>query len=314
MLKPASKLHYSQIIKAEAARLGFAQVGIAPAGFLEEEAPRLESWLQRGMHGQMQWMENHFDMRLDPTKLVPGAKSVISLMFNYFPSYIINQPQAPKVAKYAYGEDYHFVLKHKLKDLLRYMQTEIGEVNGRVFVDSAPILERPWAQKAGLGWVGKNTLLLNKGKGSYYFLAEIICDLELEYDGPVTDHCGTCTACIDACPTDAITPYEVDARKCISYLTIELRDAIPTEFSGKMDNWAFGCDICQDVCPWNRFAKPHQEPAFNPPLELVDMTARDWQEITEEVFKKTFKNSPVKRTKFEGLKRNITFLKQDNDG
>ncbi len=308
MLKPAAKLHHAQLIKTEAQRLGFGQVGIAPAGFLEEEAPRLESWLRRGFHGQMQWMENHFDMRLDPTKLVPGAKSVISLLFNYFPSHTPLDDAAPKIARYAYGEDYHFVLKDKLKDLMHFIQAEIGEVNGRVFVDSAPVMERAWAQKAGLGWIGKNTLLLGKSRGSYHFLAEIICDLELEYDGPVTDHCGTCTACMDACPTDAITPYEVDATKCISYLTIELRDAIPQQFAGKMENWAFGCDICQEVCPWNRFAQPHQELAFQPSPELAGMTVRDWQEITEEVFKKVFRKSPVKRTKLEGLQRNVRFL------
>ncbi len=309
MLNPSTKLHYSNLIKNEAKRLGFEQIGFAPAGYLETEAPKLENWLKKGFHGQMSWMENHFDMRLDPTKLVPGAKSVISLMFNYFPAFIPYDLTAPKVARYAYGEDYHFVLKDKLKDLMHFINAQVGEVNGRVFVDSAPVMERKWAQQAGLGWIGKNTLLLNKGKGSYYFLAEIICDLELEYDGPVTDHCGTCTACVDACPTDAITPYEVDATKCISYLTIELRDAIPTEFAGKMENWAFGCDICQEVCPWNRFATPHHEPAFNPSPELMDMKARDWHEITEEVFKKVFKHSPLKRTKFEGLKRNLSFLR-----
>ncbi len=308
MLKAQNKLLNTEKIKAEAKRLGFEQVGIAAAGFLQDEAPRLEQWLNKGFHGQMQWMENHFDKRLDPTKLVPGAKSVISLMFNYFPATIPHDASAPKVARYAYGEDYHFVLKDKLKDLMHFIRAEIGEVDGRVFVDSAPVMERKWAEKAGLGWIGKNTLLLNKGKGSYYFLAEIICDLELEYDQPVTDHCGTCTACIDACPTDAITPYEVNASKCISYLTIELRDAIPTEFAGKMENWAFGCDICQEVCPWNRFAKPHSEPAFIPSPELMGMTKRDWHEITEEVFKRVFKHSPVKRTKFEGLKRNLEFL------
>ncbi len=308
MLKPESKLQYTNKIKTEAQRLGFEQIGIAPAGFLEEEAPRLESWLKKGFQGQMHWMENHFDKRLDPTLLVPGAKSVISLMFNYFPVTIPIDETAPKIARYAYGEDYHFVLKDKLKDLMHFIRTEIGEVDGRVFVDSAPIMERKWAQKGGLGWIGKNTLLLNKGKGSYYFLAEIICDLELEYDGPVTDHCGTCTACIDACPTDAITPYEVNASKCISYLTIELRDAIPNEFAGKMENWAFGCDICQEVCPWNRFAKQHNEAAFNPSTALMGMTNRDWHEMTEEVFKKVFKHSPVKRTGFEGLKRNLRFL------
>lgn len=309
MLKHNLKLHATQLIKTEAKRLGFEQVGIAPAGYLEEEAPRLESWLQKGFHGQMQWMEKHFDMRLDPTKLVPGAKSVVSLLFNYYPSHVPTDVAAPKIARYAYGEDYHWVLKDKLKELMHCLRAEIGDINGRVFVDSAPVMERKWAEKAGLGWIGKNTLLLNKGTGSYYFLAEIICDLELEYDGPATNHCGTCTACIDACPTEAITPYEVNASKCISYLTIELRDAIPPQFAGKMDNWAFGCDICQEVCPWNRFAKPHQEKAFNPTPELASMTARDWHEITEEIFKKNFKNSPLKRTKFEGLQRNLRFLK-----
>lgn len=311
MHKPGTKLHYAQIIKSKAKSLGFEQVGIAKAGYLEEDAPKLEQWLQNGFHGQMQWMENHFDMRLDPTKLVPGAKSVISLMFNYFPSHIPNDSTAPKVARYAYGEDYHFVLKRKLKDLVHHIHAEIGEVQGRVFVDSAPVMERKWAQKGGLGWIGKNTLLLNKGRGSYYFLAEIICDLELEYDVPVTDHCGTCTACIDACPTQAITPYEVDASKCISYLTIELRDQIPTEFAGKMENWAFGCDICQEVCPWNRFAKPHHEPSFNPSETFAGMSRKDWYEITEEVFQKAFKNSPLKRAKFSGIQRNLAFLKQN---
>lgn len=303
----SAKTRHTELIKQEARRLGFSYVGVAPARHLDEEAARLESWLQRNYHGKMAYMANHFDKRLDPTLLVPGAKSVISLVYNYYTEK--QQPEgAPQIARYAYGEDYHFVVKRKLKELVHFIQDEIGEVEGRVFVDSAPVLERVWAKEAGLGWVGKNTLLLNKNSGSYHFLAEIICDLELEPDGPVKDHCGTCTACIDACPTDAITPYEVDARKCISYLTIELKDAIPQEFAGKMENWAFGCDICQEVCPWNRFAKPHHEPDFEPHEKLTQMNRNDWMELTEEVFNEIFKKSAVKRTKFEGLKRNLRFL------
>ena len=248
-------------------------------------------------------------MRLDPTKLVPGAKSVVSLMYNYHTDLHQTDTTAPKISQYAYGRDYHFVVKDKLKELLAYLRQHIGEIDGRAFVDSAPILERPWAAKSGLGWIGKNTLLLNKKMGSYYFLAELVLDLDLEYDTPTTDHCGTCTACIDACPTEAITPYEVDGSKCISYYTIELKDQIPSSMAGMMDNWMFGCDICQDVCPWNRFAKQHTEPQFNPKPELLNMTKREWEEITEEVFTYLFKDSPVQRTKYQGLKRNIEFLK-----
>lgn len=256
-------------------------------------------------------MANHFDKRLDPTKLVPGAKSVISLMYNYYPEQTQQDPNAPKIARYAYGTDYHFVIKDKLREMMQLIEDELGEINGRVFVDSAPVMERSWAKLSGLGWTGKHTLLINKGSGSYYFLAEIISDLELEYDGPVKDYCGTCTACIDACPTDAITPYEVDASKCISYLTIELKDEIPQEFKGQMKNWAFGCDICQEVCPWNRFARPHNEPEFHPKDKLMQMDETEWHEITEEVFREVFKRSPVKRTKYAGLKRNLKFLRED---
>ena len=285
--------------------------GISKADFLETEAPRLESWLKKEMHGEMSYMENHFDKRLDPRLLVDGAKSVVSLLLNYYPSEI-QDSNTYKISKYAYGQDYHFVIKDKLKDLLKFIQTEIGEVNGRVFVDSAPVLDKAWAAKSGLGWIGKNSNLITKQVGSFYFIAELIIDLELEYDSPTTDHCGSCTACIDACPTQAIIqPYVVDGSKCISYFTIELKDQIPQEMKGKFDDWMFGCDVCQDVCPWNRFSKSHKEPLFNPNPELLRYSKKDWQEITEEVFKKVFKNSAVKRTKLEGLKRNIEFLKLD---
>lgn len=300
---------YTDKIKTEAKRLGFLSCGISKAGFLEEEAPRLEKWLNQNRHGQMRYMENHFDKRLDPTKLVEGSKSVISLLLNYYPSQEQN-PDSYKISKYAYGTDYHFVIKDKLKALLHFIQEEIGEVHGRAFVDSAPVLDKAWAAKSGLGWMGKHSNLLTQQVGSFYFIAELIVDLELDYDAPVTDHCGTCTACLDACPTDAIVePYVVDGSKCISYFTIELREAIPSEFQGKLDNWMFGCDVCQDVCPWNRFSKPHSEPLFEPHPELLSMTKQDWQEITEDVFKKVFKKSAVKRTKFSGLHRNIDFLK-----
>lgn len=282
--------------------------GISKAEFLEEEAPRLEKWLNENRHGQMSYMENHFDKRLDPTLLVDGAKSVISLLFNYYPSEQQN-PDSYKISKYAYGEDYHFVIKNKLKELLQFMQQEIGEVNGRAFVDSAPILDKAWAAKSGLGWVGKNSNLITQKVGSFYFIAELIVDLELEYDTPTTDHCGTCTACIDACPTEAIVaPYVVDGSKCISYFTIELKENLPEEMKGKFNDWMFGCDVCQDVCPWNKFATPHQEPLFQPKPELLNFTKRDWEELTQETFHKVFKNSAVKRTKFEGLTRNISFL------
>lgn len=300
---------YTKLIKEESKRLGFLSCGISKAEFLEAEAPRLEKWLNANMHGEMRYMENHFDKRLDPTKLVDGSKSVVSLLLNYFPSQTQNS-ESYKLSKYAYGTDYHFVIKDKLKQLLQFIQDEIGEVSGRAFVDSAPVLDKAWAAKSGLGWIGKHSNLLTQKVGSFYFIAELIIDLELDYDTPTTDHCGSCTACIDACPTEAIVkPYVVDGSKCISYLTIELKDNIPSDFKNKTDDWMFGCDVCQDVCPWNRFSKPHNEPLFNPHPELLEMTKKDWDEITEDTFKKVFKKSAVKRTKFSGLTRNIKFLK-----
>ncbi|MCE7862824.1 MAG: tRNA epoxyqueuosine(34) reductase QueG [Bacteroidetes bacterium CHB5] len=298
-------------IKKIASDLGFNYCGIAKAEFLEEEAPRLEDWLKRGYQGKMSYLENHFDKRLNPTLLVPGAKSVISLIYNYYPEKDLAKENANtyKIAKYAYGEDYHHIIKDKLKHFLQQIGETIGEVEGRAFVDSAPVHERAWAKKAGLGWTGKNSLLLNKSMGSFFFLAELIVDLELEYDGPVKDYCGTCTACMDACPTDAIPqPYVVDGSKCISYFTIELKEEIPEEVKGKFENWIFGCDICQDVCPWNSFSKPHSESHFTPHSQLQSFSKQDWEEITEEVFQKVFKHSAVKRTKYEGLKRNIGFI------
>ncbi len=305
-----TKQERSQFIKSQAERLGFASCGIAKVDFLEEEAPRLEKWLKEGRHGKMYYMENHFDKRLDPRLLVDDAKSVVSLSYNYFPEEIQNQ-DSYKIAKYAYGQDYHKVIKDKLFELLAIIRDEIGEVGGRCFVDSAPVMERAWAEKAGLGWAGKNSLLIQKRKGSFFFLAELIIDLDLEYDHPFkTDHCGNCTKCIDLCPTQAILPNNsVDATKCISYLTIELRDNIPTSFKDKTDGWMFGCDVCQDVCPWNRRAKPHNEPLFNPQNGLLEMTKKDWQELTEETFGKVFKKSAVKRAKFSGLTKTIKFLK-----
>jgi len=285
--------------------------GMAKAEFLEDEAPRLETWLKKGMHGEMQYMENHFDKRLDPRLLVDGAKSVISMGLNYYTENEQHDPLAPKISSYAYGADYHHVIKDKLKQLLEIINEKIGEVNGRAFVDSAPVLDKAWAKKAGMGWIGKNTNLISKKAGSFFFLAELIVDLELEYDvEPTADHCGTCTKCIDACPTEAIVaPYIVDGSRCISYLTIELKNEIPQEFKGKMDNWMFGCDICQDVCPWNKFSVLNTEPSFTPKHELLGMSKHDWEDITQDVFQKVFKNSAVKRTKFAGLKRNIEFLK-----
>ncbi len=299
------------LLKDEAYRLGFEFVGIARAEHMDEEARRLEIWLNQGYHGKMHYMANHFDKRTDPRKLVPGARSVVSLVYNYFPQSEQTDSDAPKIARYAYGKDYHFVIKEKLRALLNYLQEQIGAIEGRCFVDSAPVLERDWARRAGVGWVGKNTLLLNPKRGSYFFLAELIIDLELAYDGPIKDYCGRCRRCIDACPTDAISPqgYIMDGSKCISYLTIELREAIPESFSGQMENWMFGCDICQEVCPWNRFSKPHSEPAFEPHPDLLEMKKEDWEELTEEVFREVFRRSAVKRTKFSGLKRNISFLK-----
>jgi len=300
---------YSSLINQEAKRLGFDSCGIAKAEFLEEEASNLELWLKKGYQGKMSYMENYFDKRLDPRLLVDGAKSVISLSYNYFPE-DTQSKDSYKISKYAYGEDYHHVIKSKLKELTFFIQENIGQANGRAFVDSAPVLERAWAQKSGLGWIGKHSLLLKKNRGSFFFLAELILDLELEYDNPfVTDHCGSCTKCIDACPTDAILPNNtVNGSKCISYFTIELKEELPTSVKGKFEDWMFGCDICQDVCPWNRFATPHSEEKFNPHPDLLSMTKKDWDEITDDVFKQVFKKSAVKRTKLSGLKRNITFL------
>lgn len=283
--------------------------GISEAGFLEKEAPRLEKWLKNNSHGQMSYMENHFDKRLDPTLLVDGAKSVVSLLLNYYPSEL-QREDSYKISKYAYGQDYHFVIKEKLNELLFSIQEQIGAVSGRAFVDSAPVLDKAWAAKSGLGWIGKNSNLITQKVGSFYFIAELIIDLELEYDFATTDHCGSCTACLDACPTQAIiAPYQVDGSKCISYYTIELKDNLPDEMKGKLDDWAFGCDVCQDVCPWNRFSKPHSEPLFQANPELLSFSKKDWEEITAETFQKVFKDSPLKRTKLEGLKRNIQFLK-----
>ena len=300
---------YSQLIKAEALRLGFSFCGIAKAGFLEDEAPRLAQWLKEGRNGKMAYMENHFDKRLDPTLLVDGAKSVVSLMYNYHNPNEINIAGNLKLSQYAFGEDYHEVVKDKLHELLQFIREEIGEVNGRAFVDSAPILEKAWAQKSGLGWIGKNGNIIHKKAGSFFFLSELIIDLPLAADAPVTDHCGTCTACMDACPTGAI--YEakkVDGSKCISYFTIELKDAIPEEMKGKLNNWAFGCDVCMNVCPWNKFALKHQEPRFEPNELLLNMKANEWIDLTEDVFKKVFNKSAVMRTKYNGLKRNIDFI------
>jgi epoxyqueuosine reductase len=299
------------LVKSTARQLDFSFCGISKARFLHEEANHLEEWLKRNYHGKMGYMENHFEKRLDPTKLFPGAKSVISLVLNYYPKEDLVDKSELKIAKYAYGEDYHFVIKDKLKVFLELLHEKIGSIEGMAYVDSAPVMERTWAQKSGAGWIGKNSLLLNRSMGSFFFLAELIVDLELEYDGPIKDYCGTCTACMDACPTDAIPePYVVDGSRCISYFTIELKDEIPTEFKGKFDNWIFGCVICQDVCPWNRFSTPHHEERFDSPPELAAMTHHDWKNITEEVFGKLFKRSAVKRTKFKGLKRNIEFLKK----
>lgn len=298
----------TRFIKDAAARMGFAYCGISRAGFLEEEADHLDTWLRRGYQGKMSYLENHHDMRLDPTKLVPGAKSVVSLVYNYYPKSDLAREGEPKVAKYAYGEDYHFVIREKLKELLAEIRDNVGEVNGRAFVDSAPVMERAWAARSGVGWIGKNSLLLNRTMGSFFFLAELIIDLELACDGPVKDYCGTCTACMDACPTEAIPePYVVDGSKCISYFTIELKEAIPEDYKGRFQDWIFGCDICQDVCPWNRFSTSHDEPRFDPSPELTTMTKNDWIDITRETFDRVFRKSPLKRAGFEGLRRNVEY-------
>ena len=301
---------YKSFIKQKANELGFFYCGFSTAGFLADEAPKLERWLRDGLHGKMSYMENHFDKRLDPTKLVEGSNSVISLLLNYYPSESQTE-NAPKISKYAYGEDYHLVIKDKLKSLVESMKEEIGDIQGRVFVDSAPVMDKAWAKKAGLGWLGKNTNLIHPKEGSFFFIAEIISDLSFTQDPPMRDYCGTCSKCLDACPTNALaTPYQIDASRCISYLTIELKDQlIPQQFNESMENWMFGCDICQDVCPWNRFSKAHQEKRFNPDFELLNLNTNDWQALTSDHFEILFKNSAIKRTGFQGLKRNINFLK-----
>lgn len=309
MLTPREK---AELLKAEAHRLGFLACGVARAEFLADEAPRLEKWLRESKHGEMGYMQNHFDLRLDPRKLVPGAKSVISLAYNYYTPPKQADPEAPKLSTYAYGRDYHKVVKQRLKPLMQFIQQQFGDVEMRAFVDSAPVMEKAWAQRAGVGWIGKHTNVIRQGEGSFFFLCEIIADLELEPDAPVADHCGTCRRCIDACPTDAIiAPYVVDGSKCISYFTIELKGAIPQYAQGKMDNWVFGCDVCQQVCPWNRFSKPHNETDFTPKDKLMGLSADEWNGMTEVLFEELFHASAVKRTKYEGLKRNLRFLKAE---
>ena len=304
------KKNYSDFIKNKSIELGFISCGISKSGFLENEIGRFESWLKNNYHGKMSYMERNFDKRMDTRKLVDGSKSVISLLFNYYPSKEINN-NSFKISKYAYGNDYHFIIKDKLKTLLSSMRNEIGEIDGRVFVDSAPIMEKAWAKKSGLGWIGKNTNLISKKTGSFFFIAEIIVDLELEYDNEVTDHCGSCTACLDACPTDALyEPYKIDASKCISYFTIELKEQFPNDLKKDFNDWIFGCDICQDVCPWNKFSRPNEEPLLNPLKEINQYSKKDWLELTDEVFKVVFKGSPIERTKFNGLKRNIQYANE----
>ena len=304
------KKNYSDFIKNKSIELGFISCGISKSAFLENEIGRFESWLKNNYHGQMSYMERNFDKRMDTRKLVDGSKSVISLLFNYYPSKEINN-NSFKISKYAYGNDYHFIIKDKLKTLLSSMRNEIGEIDGRVFVDSAPIMEKAWAKKSGLGWIGKNTNLISKKTGSFFFIAEIIVDLELEYDNEVTDHCGSCTACLDACPTDALyEPYKIDASKCISYFTIELKEQFPNDLKKDFNDWIFGCDICQDVCPWNKFSRPNEEPLLNPLKEINQYSKKDWLELTDEVFKVVFKGSPIERSKFNGLKRNIKYANE----
>jgi len=301
---------HTQLIKKKAFELGFSHVGISKASFLEDEARKLEIWLNNNHHGKMKYMENYFDLRTDPRKLVDDAKSVVTVLINYNTDNVQKDETAPKISKYAYGKDYHFIIREKLNALYEYIKLQIGEVNARGFVDSAPVMDKAWAKKSGLGWLGKNSNIINRETGSFFFIGELILDLELDTDVPIKDYCGTCTKCIDACPTDAIVePYVVDGSKCISYLTIELKDElIPEEFKGKMDNWMFGCDVCQDVCPWNKFSKPHNEEWFDPHVDLLGLTKTDWEDLNKETFNKVFKKSAVKRTKYEGLKRNIKFI------
>ena len=306
------KNNLSKIIKSEALSIGFLSCGISKAEFLSEEAPKLESWLKSGFNGEMSYMERNFDKRLDPRLLVPGCKSVISLLFNYYTEKKAKNDYEPKISSYAYGKDYHFVIKARLRELLSRIKNLVGDINGRVFVDSAPVMDKAWAKKSGLGWIGKNTNLINKKTGSFFFIAELILDLELEYDHPTTDHCGSCTACIDSCPTNALaTPYKIDATKCISYATIELKNNIPNSFKDNMKGWIFGCDICQDVCPWNRFSKNHNEPSFEDKKNISNMSKKQWEDLTKEVFDKVFKESPIKRTGYSGIKRNLKFAFSD---
>jgi len=303
-----NKDKYTVIVKDIAKQLGFDFCGISKARLLENDAKSLESWLEKGYHGKMTYMENHFEKRIDPRKLVPDAKSVISLLYNYYPEKSMSD-KGKKISKYAYGKDYHFVIKDLLKDFMKQITDEIGAVEGRVFVDSAPVLDRAWAAKTGIGWIGKNAMLINKKRGSFYFIAELIIDLELNEDGPTTDHCGTCKACIDSCPTDAIVDNKViDSNKCISYLTIELKDEVPSHFKENMEGWVFGCDICQDVCPWNRFSLPHQQTHFLPHPQFENLQTNDWQDLTEEVFRDVFKKSAVKRAGYMKLKKTIDFI------
>ena len=307
-----SKASHTLLVKQAAASLGFEYCGIAMAKPLDDDARRLEQWLNKGMHGSMKYMENHFELRVDPTKLVPGAKSVITLLLNYFPAELQNQ-EAPKISKYAYGNDYHEVIRAKLRELLSIIKRDVGEVEGRGFVDSAPVLERSWAQRSGLGWLGKNGNLITKEQGSFFFIATLITDLDLVADDPIAkDYCGSCRRCIDACPTDAILDERVvDGSKCISYFTIELKEMlIPENQSGKFNDWMFGCDVCQDVCPWNRFSKPTKETGFSPVPEVLNFSSSDWEELTEETFKSVFKNSPLKRSKYQGIKRNLQFIRK----
>jgi epoxyqueuosine reductase len=299
------------LLKKLASEAGFMFCGISKAGRLDDEARKLEAWLNKGLHGKMRYMENYFDKRIDPTLLVDGAKSVVTLLFNYYTPYKQQDVEAPKISRYAYGEDYHKVVKQKLFALMESLQEQVGVISGRAFVDSAPVMDKAWAVRSGAGWMGKNTNVIRPQTGSWFFIAELIIDLELEADGPIKDYCGSCTRCIDACPTDALSPYQIDATRCISYLTIELREAIPNEFKGKMDNWMFGCDVCQEVCPWNRFAEKHKEAAFEPHTELLALTKEDWQDLSYDVFNRVLGKSAAERAGFEGIKRSIRFLNED---
>ena len=302
--------NHTSLVKQIAKQLGFDYCGISRAEFLDEEAPRVKMWLKNRRHGRMSYMENHIDKRLDPSRLVEGARSVISLLYNYYPEKYLPTKRNYRIAKYAYGEDYHFVIKRKLKQLFAGLLEKIGNIQGRVFVDSAPVLERQLASRSGLGWIGKNTMLINKQQGSFFFIAELITDLELIPNGPVPDYCGTCTKCLDTCPTQALTPYQMDASKCISYLTIELKERIPEDFRGKMNDWIFGCDICQDVCPWNRFSRPHNQPAFHPNNALFYFDKETWNYLKEDDFIDLFKKSALKRAGYKGIRKNITFAGQ----